>query len=105
VRLFNAGLLIFTLGGLASGLALSPQMLIVSRILQGVGSAFLMTLSVTILTDNLPRSVLGTWLGVNQIAWRVGALLGLTLGGIIIDMLGWRWIYLFYVPMGFAALI
>jgi len=73
-------------------------MLIVSRILQGVGSAFLMTLSVTILTDNLPRSVLGTWLGVNQIAWRVGALLGLTLSGIIIDMLGWRWIYLFYVP-------
>ncbi|MCF3653490.1 MAG: MFS transporter [Aigarchaeota archaeon] len=105
VRLFNAGLLIFTLGGLASGLALSPQMLIASRILQGVGSAFLMTLSVTILTDNLPRSVLGTWLGVNQIAWRVGALLGLTLSGIIIDMLGWRWIYLFYVPMGFAAFI
>jgi EmrB/QacA subfamily drug resistance transporter len=105
VRLFNVGLLIFTLGGLASGLALSSHMLIASRILQGMGSAFLMTLSVTILTDNLPLGVLGTWLGVNQIAWRVGALLGLTLSGIIIDVLGWRWVYLFYVPMGFASLI
>ncbi|MEM0329693.1 MAG: MFS transporter [Nitrososphaerota archaeon] len=57
VRLFNIGLLIFTLGGLASGLALSPDMLIISRIMQGIGSAFLITLSVTILTDNLPRSV------------------------------------------------
>ena len=64
-----------------------------------------MILSITILTDNLSRSPLGTWLGVNQITWRVGALLRLTLSGIIIDMLGWRWIYLFYVPMGFAALI
>jgi len=105
VRLFNVGLLIFTLGGLASGLALSPHMLIASRIVQGVGSAFLMTLSITILTDNLPRDVLGTWLGINQIAWRLGALLGLTLSGVIIDVLGWRWIYLFYVPMGFASLI
>jgi EmrB/QacA subfamily drug resistance transporter len=105
VRLFNIGLLIFTLGGLASSLALNSHMLIASRIIQGLGSAFLMTLSVTILTDNLPRDVLGTWLGVNQIAWRLGALLGLTLSGVIIDMLGWRWIYLFYVPMGFAALI
>ncbi|MEM2188465.1 MAG: MFS transporter [Nitrososphaerota archaeon] len=105
VRLFNIGLLIFTLGGLASGLALSPDMLIISRIMQGIGSAFLITLSVTILTDNLPRSVLGTWLGINQIAWRIGALLGLTLSGIIIDLLGWRWIYLFHVPVGFAALI
>lgn len=104
VRLFNTGLLIFTLGGVASGLALSPHMLITSRIIQGVGSAFVITLSVTILTDNLPRGVLGTWLGVNQIAWRVGALLGLTLSGLIIDLLGWRWIYLFYVPMGLAAL-
>jgi MFS family permease len=68
VRLFNIGLLIFTLGGLASGLALGPHMLILSRIVQGVGSAFLMTFSITILTDNLPRDVLGTWLGVNQIA-------------------------------------
>ncbi len=104
-RLFNIGLLIFVLGGLASGLALNPYMLITSRIIQGMGSAFLITISVTIITDNLPRNILGTWLGVNQIAWRIGALLGLTLSGIIIDVFGWRWIYLFYVPIGFAALL
>jgi len=105
VRLFNIGLLIFSLSGLGSGLATNAPLLTIFRIIQGIGAAFLMTLSITILTDNIPKNMLGTWLGLNQIAWRVGAIVGLTFSGIIIDYLGWRWIYLINFPIGIASYI
>ncbi|MEM0037551.1 MAG: MFS transporter [Zestosphaera sp.] len=105
IKLFNIGFLVFSVAALTAGLAGSPVLLIASRIIQGVGGAFLMTLSITILTDNVPGNVLGTWLGVNQVAWRVGALLGLSISGFVIDSLGWRWLYLAYVPVGLAALL
>ncbi|MEM4750416.1 MAG: MFS transporter [Sulfolobales archaeon] len=105
VRLFNLGILVFTIGSLLSGLSPTPLALILSRILQGIGGAFLMNLSVTILTDNIPPGILGRWLGINQVTWRLGALAGLTLSGFIIDYMGWRWIFLIQVPIGLAALI
>ena len=49
VRMFNLGILIFTIGALASGISSVPYILALSRILQGLGGAFLMSLSVTIL--------------------------------------------------------
>ncbi|MEM2136992.1 MAG: MFS transporter [Candidatus Methanomethylicia archaeon] len=100
VRLFNTGFLIFIIAAIIAGFSPNPIVLILSRIIQGVGGAFLMTLSITILTDNIPRGRLATWLGVNQVAWRVGAIVGLSLSGVIIDLLGWRWLYLSYVPIG-----
>jgi EmrB/QacA subfamily drug resistance transporter len=104
VKLFNLGIAIFTLGAFLSGISLSPIMLIISRIIQGIGGAFLMSLSVTILTDNIPPNRLGRWLGINQISWRVGAVVGLTLSGFIIDYLGWRWIFLTQIPIGILTL-
>ncbi|MEM3393941.1 MAG: MFS transporter [Candidatus Methanomethylicia archaeon] len=101
VRLFNLGFLIFIAAAIIAGFSPNPIVLILSRIIQGVGGAFLMTLSITILTDNIPRGRLATWLGVNQVAWRIGAIMGLSLSGFIIDLLGWRWLYLSYVPIGF----
>lgn len=105
IRVFLAGVVVFTLGALMAGLSINPAMLIASRIVQGCGGAILMNLSVTILTDNVPPTRLATWLGVNQVAWRAGALLGLTLSGIIIDYLGWHWIFLVQVPIGILVLM
>ncbi|MEM2074282.1 MAG: MFS transporter, partial [Nitrososphaeria archaeon] len=102
VRLFNLGFLIFITAAIIAGAAPNPLLLVLARIIQGVGGAFLMTLSITILTDNVPKNRLGTWLGINQVAWRVGAVVGLSLSGLIIDLWGWRWLYLFYVPLGFG---
>jgi len=104
VRLFNIGLLVFTLSAFASGISSGPYILALSRFAQGVGGAFLMSLSVTILTDNAPRGTLGRWLGLTQVAWRAGGIIGLTLSGLIIDALGWRWIFLSQVPIGLLAL-
>lgn len=104
VRLFNIGIAVFTIGALSSGLSSSPYQLALSRILQGVGGAFLMSLTVTILTDNVPPGSLGRWLGINQVTWRAGALVGLTASGLIIDYMGWRWIFLTQVPIGLFTL-
>jgi MFS family permease len=104
VRLFNLGFIVFTVGALAAGLSTDWFVLALARVLQGVGGAFLMSLSITILTDNVPQGLLGTWLGINQIAWRVGAMLGLTISGVIIDVLGWRWLYLIQAPVTVLAL-
>ncbi len=105
VKLFNMGIAIFALGVFLSGLSTNPIFLTIFRFTQGVGAAFLMNLSITILTDNVPSNKLATVLGVNQVAWRGGALLGLTLSGVIIDLLDWRWIFLIQVPMALASLI
>ncbi|MEL9940359.1 MAG: MFS transporter [Ignisphaera sp.] len=104
VRLFNLGIAIFGLGAFVSGLSNSPIVLVASRFVQGIGAAFLISLTVTILTDYVPPDRLATWLGINQVSWRVGALLGLTLSGFIIDYLGWRWIFLIQVPLSLAIL-
>jgi len=104
VRIFLIGIGVFVLGALISGTSITPKMLILARIIQGIGGAILMSLSITILSDNVPPSRLATWLGVNQVAWRVGALLGLTLSGFIIEFLGWQWIFLVQVPIGIAVL-
>jgi len=101
VRIFNLGFLVFAFGGLAAGLASNPHQVIVARVAQGVGGG-LMSLSTAILADHVPRERLATWLGVNRMAWRFGAVVGLTLSGFIIDYLGWRWIFLINVPLGFA---
>lgn len=105
VRIFLTGIGIFTGGALISGLSANPKMLIIARIIQGTGGAILMSLSITILTDAVPSSRLATWLGVNQVAWRVGALFGLTLSGFIIDLLGWQWIFLIQVPIGITVFL
>ena len=104
VKLFNLGIAIFGLGAFVSGLSSSSIVLVASRFVQGIGAAFLISLTVTILTDYVPPDRLATWLGVNQVSWRVGALLGLTLSGFIIDYLGWRWIFLIQVPLSLAIL-
>jgi MFS family permease len=100
VKLFNLGILVFTVGALTSGFSAHPYVLALTRLLQGLGGAFLMNLSVTILADNIPLNMLGRWLGFTQVAWRAGAVIGLTLSGFIIDFLGWRWIFLSQIPIG-----
>jgi len=105
VKLFSLGTLVFTAGTALSGLSPDPYTLVASRLLQGVGGGFLMSLSVTLLADNVPPERLATWLGVNQTAWRAGALIGLSVSGVLIDTLGWRSIFLVQVPVGVAAYI
>ena len=95
---------IFTAGSIL--LAITPHTgdagaieLIVFRIIQGVGAAFLFSNSAAIITDAFPENERGKALGINQIAFLAGSLIGLVLGGVL-AVYDWRLVFLVSVPVG-----
>ena len=101
-NLYNIGFVIFTAGSLLCGLSL-PQFhgvdLLVSRMIQGVGGALLMTNSVVIVTDAFRKGGVGFALGVNGVAFSAGFLLGPLVGGVL-TAISWRLVFLVNVPIG-----
>ena len=104
VRLFNLGFAIFTIGSLLCAVTpntgdLGASELIVFRIVQGIGGAFLFANSAAILTDAFPPRERGKALGINMTAAIAGSLVGLVLGGVL-ALFDWRYIFLVSVPVG-----
>ena len=104
VRIYNLGFVIFTVGSLLC--ALTPSVgtagaveLIGFRMLQGLGGACLFANSIALLTDAFPTSQRGFSLGINQIAFIAGNLIGVVLGGILAAV-NWRLDFLISVPVG-----
>ena len=109
VRLYNLGFLIFTIG--STLLALTPNTgntgaleLIIFRLIQGVGSGFLLSNSAAILTDAFPANQRGRALGINQIAGIAGSFIGLIAGGVL-AVIHWRLVFLVSVPVGIVGTI
>ena len=90
VKIYTYGFALFTVGSALTSLGQNPTEVIVFRGIQGVGAALVFTNSIAIASDAAPRNQLGIFLGINQIAFRAGALLGLTLSGLILSFLDWR---------------
>ncbi len=109
VRLYNLGFLIFAIG--STLLSLTPGTgntgaieLIIFRLIQGIGSGFLLSNSAAILTDAFPANQRGRALGINQIAGIAGSFIGLIVGGIL-AVINWRLVFLVSVPVGIAGTI
>jgi EmrB/QacA subfamily drug resistance transporter len=100
VKIYTLGFTVFTIGSLLTSLSIAPGYVIVFRMLQGLGASALFANSAAIITDATPRNELGFSLGINQIAFRVGAMLGLTLSGLILFFLDWRALFYVNVPIG-----
>jgi EmrB/QacA subfamily drug resistance transporter len=100
VKVYNLGFAIFTVGSAFCIFAQTGEQLIIFRVIQGVGAAMLIANSAALITDASPAAELGFALGVNQIAFTLGAVLGLTVGGVLIDTVGWRSIFTLNVPIG-----
>ncbi|MCL5672907.1 MAG: MFS transporter [Nitrososphaerota archaeon] len=100
VKIYAVGFLIFTAGSFLTSISPSPDYVIIFRILQGLGSAALFANSAAIITDATPSDELGLFLGINQVAFRVGAMAGLTLSGLILLFLDWRVLFYINVPIG-----
>ena len=104
VRIYNLGFVVFTIGSLFC--ALTPSVgtigaveLIAFRMLQGVGGACLFANSIALLTDAFPANQRGFSLGINQIAFIAGNVVGVVLGGILAAV-NWRLDFLISVPVG-----
>ncbi len=109
VKMYNLGFVVFTIASLL--LALDPftdqagaLWLIVGRIFQGIGAAFLIANSAAILTDAFPANQRGLALGINNIAGISGSFIGLILGGVL-AAIDWRLVFLVSVPFGLFGTI
>ena len=100
VRLYTLGFAVFTIGSLLCALAGSGTMLILFRLVQGLGGAMLMANGMAIITEAFPPGERGRAMGINSVTWAVGSVLGPILGGAILAFLSWRWIFLVNVPIG-----
>jgi len=104
VRMYNLGFAVFTVASLfltvtwQHGTA-GAMWLIIWRIVQGIGGAFLFANSTAILTDAFPANQRGTALGINSIAAIAGSFLGLLLGGVL-GPVNWHLIFLVSAPIG-----
>lgn len=103
-RVFLAGLAIFTLASAAAALSSDPTQLIAARAVQGVGSAALMPLSLTLLVGSVSAArrplAIGIWGGVSGL----GVALGPLIGGAVVQ--GWNWEAIFWlnVPVGIVSM-
>jgi EmrB/QacA subfamily drug resistance transporter len=100
VRLYNLGFVVFTFGSLLCGLARHATGLIVFRLVQGSGAAMMMVNSMAILTEVFPPNERGRALGINGITWAAGGIIGPVLGGFILSIASWRWIFFINIPIG-----
>ncbi|HEY6238497.1 MAG TPA: MFS transporter, partial [Thermoplasmata archaeon] len=102
-RLYNAGFVLFVLGSALCGLAQSGFELVLFRGLQGVGGAVLVANSFALLSDAFPPSERGRAFGINTVIWGVGSVAGIVLGGLILSVASWRWIFWINLPIGIVG--
>lgn len=100
VKMYNLGFAFFTLGSFLCSISQSGLELILLRLIQGVGAAFIWSNSSAIITDAFPLHERGRALGINQVALVTGSVVGLVLGGVLTSSLGWRSIFWVNVPIG-----
>src|SRR3954463_7317412 len=98
-RAYVLGFLIFTVASLGAGFAADGTQLIIWRILQGVGGAFLFANTGALVTDAFPKEQLGVAMGTNTMIAAVGLVIGPVLGGLLVA-LSWHWVFWFNVPFG-----
>jgi len=95
---------IFTVASLLCGLATSMNMLVISRVLQGIGGGAMQPLSQAILLESFPPSKRGAATALFGIAIVVAPILGPTLGGWLTDNWSWRWTFFINLPVGIIAI-
>jgi EmrB/QacA subfamily drug resistance transporter len=103
-NVFLAGLSVFTLASLGSGLAASPGMLIASRAAQGLGAAMLSPAALSILTATYTGPQRARALGIWGAIGGGGAAAGVLLGGILTSWMGWESVFFINLPVGLVGL-
>src|ERR1700754_4600694 len=99
---YVGGFVLFAAASLGAGFSADGTELILWRIVQGIGGAFLFANSAALVTDAIPREQLGLAMGTNTMVAAVGLVLGPVLGGVLVE-LSWHWVFWFNVPFALAG--
>ncbi|MFZ3148662.1 MAG: MFS transporter [Methanothrix sp.] len=103
-KIFLGGLLIFTFGSAACGLSPNFEILLASRIFQGIGAAMIAATAPLLCVTYLPKNMLGMSLGTMAMTVSIGAAAGPAIGGFLTHYLTWHWVFLINIPIGLLAL-
>src|SRR5512133_3971912 len=98
-RAYVGSFLVFSLTSLGAGFSANGTELILWRILQGIGGAFIFANAPALVTDAFPKQQLGLAMGTNTMVAAVGLVLGPILGGVLVAI-SWHWVFWFNVPLG-----
>jgi len=104
-RFFIIGLSVFTLGSLLCALAGTIDALVAFRIVQGAGAAMLAPIALATTLLIFPPEQRGLGIGMMAVVANLGAAVGPLLGGVLIDVASWHWIFLINVPFGLLAIV
>ncbi|MBP1816576.1 EmrB/QacA subfamily drug resistance transporter [Mycobacterium sp. OAE908] len=103
-NLYLLGLTVFTAASLWCGLAGSIEMLVAARVVQGIGAALLTPQTLSTITRIFPAERRGVAMSVWGATAGVATLVGPLAGGVLVDRLGWQWIFFVNVPIGVIGL-
>ena len=106
-RIFMLGVSILTMASLFAGLAWNEMSLNVGRAIQGAGSALIApaALSIIMILFSANKKEMGKALAFWGLSGAAGGSIGIVLGGVLTQLLSWRWTLLFYVPVGILVLV
>ena len=102
-RMFNVGLGVFAVGSLLCGVAPQVEVLIAARVVQAIGGSLIMPSSLAMVLPEFPVSRRSAAIGMWGAMGALGAAFGPSIGALLINGLGWRWI--FYINLPIAALV
>jgi len=98
--IYTLGFVIFTTGSVLCGISPSIIWLVIFRVIQAIGATMILALGMAIVTESFPPSERGKALGISGTVVSIGIVIGPTLGGLIIDLLSWNWIFFVNLPIG-----
>ena len=104
-KIFNIGLIVFTLGSLFCALSPSIIILIAARLIQAAGAGMLMSMGPAIITENTHVKDRGKSLGMIAVSVSIALILGPVAGGVLTSYFGWQSIFYINLPIGLATLI
>ncbi len=104
-KLLLAGVALFTTASLLCGMAPTLGLLVAARAAQGLGAAAMMALTMAFVADTVPKAKTGSAMGLLGTMSAVGTALGPSLGGLLVNALGWRAMFFVNLPLGVLAFL
>lgn len=104
-NLFLAANFLFLLGLIVDALASSFVFLLLGRIIQGIATGIALPLMFNIILEQVPKSKVGIMMGIGNLITGAAPALGPTFGGIVINNLGWRWVFYLLIPFIVISLL
>jgi EmrB/QacA subfamily drug resistance transporter len=102
---YTAGIAVFVLGSLLSGLSQTMTQVIIFRGLQGIGAGVMMANAFIVIGDLFPPAERGKYQGFLSVVFGISAIIGPILGGFITDAISWHWVFYINIPLGIGIII